>query len=118
MKGTFTFTDGASNQTNLTIMPKSAAKENRFLFAKDLLKKFKQLFVQREIIEPMVNTIFIEKPINNVQTQTIISQNNAIEATIPVIVINKKSHASQLNYQLNIQQMNLFTYLRDRKSVV
>ena len=51
MKGTFTFTDGASNQTNLTKSSELEAKESRFLFAKNLFRKVKQLFVQEEISE-------------------------------------------------------------------
>jgi uncharacterized repeat protein (TIGR01451 family)/gliding motility-associated-like protein len=112
MKGTFTFTDGASNQTNLTNTSNSEAKGNKFLFAKDFFKKVKQLFVQEEIIEPMINTVFIEESINDVQSPTMASQNAIVEAAIPVVSIKNESHSSHINYQLNIQQMNLFTYLK------
>ncbi|MEY4540854.1 MAG: hypothetical protein RLZZ306_2611, partial [Bacteroidota bacterium] len=112
MKGTFTFTDGASNQTNLTKTSNSEAKGSLFPFAQDFFRKVKQLFVQEEIIEQIVETVFIEQSINDVQTQIVASKNAIVEAAIPDVVIKRESHSSQLNYQLNIQQMNLFTYLR------
>ncbi len=111
MKGTFTFTDGASNQTNLTKTSKSGVKEHSFLFAKDLFKKVKQLFVQREIVEPMVEPVFIEESIKSNQSLAI-AQNAVVETAIPVVVMKRKTHSSHINYQLNIQQMNLFTYLK------
>ena len=112
MKRTFTFTDGASNQTNLTKTSNSEAKGNRFPFAQDLFKKVKHLFVQEEIIELIVETVLNEESVNDVQTPIIANKNAIIEAVIPDAVIKKESHFSQLNYQLNIQQMNLFTYLK------
>jgi len=71
MKGTFTFTEGASNQTNLTKTSNSEAKGNGFPSAQDLFKKVKHLFVKEEIIEPIVETVFIEKSVNDVQTPII-----------------------------------------------
>jgi large repetitive protein len=112
MKGTFTFTDGASNQTNLTKTSNSEAKGSIFPFAQDLFRKVKQLFVQKEIIEPIVETVFIEQSVNHNLPQTISNRNVVIEEAIPDVVIKRESHSSQLNYQLNIQQMNLFTYLK------
>ena len=112
MKGTFTFTDGASNQTNLTKTANSEAEGSIFPFAKDLFRKVKQLFVQDEIIEPMANILFIEESVSNNISHTIFGRNVEIEEAIPDVVIQRQSHSSQLNYQLNIQQMNLFTYLR------
>lgn len=112
MKGTFTSTHGASNQTNFTNTSNSEAKGNNFLFAKDLFRKVKQLFVQGEIIEPLINTVFIEKPIQDVQMQTMVYENDPVEAAIPVVSTKNESHSSHINYQLNIQQMNLFTYLK------
>ena len=112
MKGTFTFTDGASNQTNLIKKSNSEAKGSIFPFAKDLFKKAKQLFVQEEVIEPTVETVFIEDSINQIATQITDNRNVVIEEVIPAVAIQRQSHSSQLNYQLNIQQMNLFTYLK------
>jgi large repetitive protein len=110
MKGTFTFTDGASNQTNLTKSSELEAKESTFLFAKNLFRKVKQLFVQEEISETMVESVFIDESINT--PHTIVKRNAIVEAAIPVVVVKEQSHSSHINYQLNIQQMNLFTYLR------
>lgn len=112
MKGTFTFTDGASNQTNPTKTSDSEAKENTFPFAKDLFRRIKQLFFQEKIVKPNLEAVFIEDSINVVSTHIIVDRNTAIEEVIPDIVIQRHSYSSQLNYQLNIQQMNLFTYLR------
>ncbi|PWK18768.1 putative repeat protein (TIGR01451 family)/gliding motility-associated-like protein [Arcicella aurantiaca] len=108
MEGTSTFTDGASNQTNLTISLQSLPKKSAFLVAKDLFRKVKKLFVQEEISEPVVETVFIEESINTIQPQP----NAVVESAIPAVVVKKKSQFSHTNYQLNIQQMNLFTYLR------
>ena len=112
MKGTFTFIDGASNQTNLTKTSNLEAKGDMFPFVQDLFRKVKYLFVEEEIIEPIVEIVFIEESVNDVQTPIIANKNAIIEAVIPDVVIKKESHFSQLNYQLNIQQMNLFTYLK------
>jgi Domain of unknown function DUF11 len=110
MKGTFTFTDGASNQTNLTKTSELEAKENTFLFAKNLFRKVKQLFVQEEISETIVESVCIDESIDT--PPTIVERNAIVEAAIPVVVDKEQSHSSHINYQLNIQQMNLFTYLR------
>ncbi len=110
MKGTFTFTDGASNQTNLTKSSELEAKESTFLFAKNLFRKVKQLFVQEEISETIVESVCIDESIDT--PYTIVERNAIVEAAIPVVVAEKQSHSSHINYQLNIQQMNLFTYLR------
>lgn len=108
MEGTSTFTDGASNQTNLTISLQPLVKKSAFLVAKDLFRKVKKLFVQEEISEPIVETVFMNEPINTIQPQP----NAVVESAIPAVVVNQKSQFSHTNYQLNIQQMNLFTYLR------
>ena len=112
MKGTFTFTDGASNQTNFTKTSNSEAKGSRFPFAQDFFRKVKQLFIQEEIIESIVETAFLEESVNHSPSQLISNRNTTVEEAIPDVVIKRKSHSSQLNYQLNIQQMNLFTYLK------
>nr|MCU0470784.1 carboxypeptidase regulatory-like domain-containing protein [Arcicella sp.] len=113
MEGTSTFTDGASNQTNLTISSQSAAKGNAFRFAKDLFRKVKQLFVQENTPEPVVDAVFIEENTINIEpAQTVLMAQEVIEKAIPSVVIKKESQFSHINYQLNIQQMNLFTYLR------
>jgi len=112
MKGTFTFTDGASNQTNLTKISNSESKGSIFPFTRELFRKVKQLFMQQKIVEPIVETIFIEKSINIVQCQSIVIRNTTVEAAISDVVIKRESHSSHINYQLNIQQMNLFTYLK------
>jgi large repetitive protein len=110
MKGTSTFTDGASNQTNLTSLSQSDAKGGVIHFAKDLFRKVKTLFVQEDISETIVNTAFIEESVEIQPAQIV--PNEAIEAAIPSFAINKNNQFSSINYQLNIQQMNLFTYLR------
>ena len=112
MKGTFTFTDGASYQTNFTKIPNLQVKGINFPSAKVLFRKVRQLFVQEEIIESTVELKFIEESVNDVQPHVIVNKNAIIEVAIPDIVIGKESHSSKLNYQLNIQQMNLFTYLK------
>ena len=117
MKGTFTFTDGASNQTNFIKISTLKAKGNTSLFAKDRFKKVKQLsvqseIVQNEIIEPLINTVFIEESISNVQTHVKASRNATVEAATSVVRSKDESNSSHTYYQLNIQQMNLFTYLR------
>ncbi|MEA5460979.1 SdrD B-like domain-containing protein [Arcicella sp. LKC2W] len=108
MEGTSTFTDGASNQTNLTISLQPLAKKSAFLVAKDLFRKVKKLFIQEEISESLVETVFMNEPINTIQPQP----NAVVESAIPAVVVKQKSQFSHTNYQLNIQQMNLFTYLR------
>ena len=112
MKGTSTFADGASNQRNFTKISKPNVKEHKLLFAKDLFKKLKQLFVQEEVVDQIAEPVFIEELINKNQLQTIANDEVVVETTISGRVINKESHSSHINYQLNIQQMNLFTYLR------
>lgn len=112
MKGTFTFTDGASNQKKLNENSGSESKGGVFHIVKDLFKKVKHLFVHEEIIEPIEEVMFIEESMNYEPTQAICNQNAVTEKVIPDVVIIKESHSSQLNYQLNKQQMNLFTYLR------
>jgi large repetitive protein len=110
MKGTSTFTDGASNQTNLTSLSQSDAKGGVIHFAKDLFRKVKTLFVQEEIAETVVNTAFTDEAVE-IQPAQVVS-NEAIEAAIPSFAVNRNNQSSSINYQLNIQQMNLFTYLR------
>ena len=112
MKETSTFADGASNQRNFTKISKPNVKEHKLLFAKDLFKKLKQLFVQAEVVDQIVEPVFIEKSIDNNQLQIIANDNAVVEATISGGVINKESRSVHINYQLNIQQMNFFTYLR------
>ncbi len=108
MEETSTFTDCTGNQTNHTISSQSSAKKNVFLLAKDLFRKVKQLFVQEESTEPVVESVFIEKSTDIEQLQT----NRVVEIAIPTVVVKQKTQFSHINYQLNIQQMNLFTYLR------
>ncbi len=110
MKGTSTFTDGASNQTNLTSLSQSDAKGGVIHFAKDLFKKVKTLFVQEDILETVVNTAFNDESLE-IQPVEIVSY-EAIQVTIPSFVVANNNQFSHINYQLNIQQMNLFTYLR------
>ena len=112
MKGTSTFTDGASNQKNLTLLPQSNAEGGVNHFAKDLFKKAKTLFVQKEIsaTTTVVNTAFLIKPVE-IQPIEIVPF-EAIQVEVPSYLIQKTHQLSHFNYQLNIQQMNLFTYLR------
>ncbi|MDZ7899671.1 MAG: SdrD B-like domain-containing protein [Arcicella sp.] len=110
MKGTSTFTDGASNQTNLTSLSQSDAKRGVIHFAKDLFRKVKTLFVQKDISETVVDTAFNDESVE-IQPAKIVS-NKAIELAIPSFVVSNNNQFSSINYQLNIQQMNLFTYLR------
>ena len=63
MKGTSTFTDGASNQMNLTSLSQSNAKEGVVHFAKDFFRKVKTLFVQENISDTVVNTAFKDESI-------------------------------------------------------
>ena len=112
MKVTSTLADGASNQRNCTKISKSDLKERKVLFAKDLFKKLKQLFVQVEVVDQIAEPVFIEKSVDNNQLQIIANDNAVVEATILGGVINRESCSAYINYQLNIQQMNFFTYLR------
>jgi uncharacterized repeat protein (TIGR01451 family)/gliding motility-associated-like protein len=111
MEGTSTFTDGASNQTNLTISSEPVVKRAVFLFAKGLLKKVKKLFIQEENLEFIVDSAFIDSSVD-IEHQLNTTVNTVVEAAIPVVVVKEKSQISHIHYQLNIQQMNLFTYLR------
>ena len=112
MEGTSTFTDGACNQKNLTKISNSEARRDTTSFAQDLFNKVKQLFVQQGIIEPEVDVILTEESGNHKLSQTVSNRNVAIEEVISDVVIQKYLYSSQLNYQLNIQKMNLFTYLK------
>jgi large repetitive protein len=113
MKGTSTFTDGASNQTNLTSLSQSDAKGGAIHFAKDLFRKVKTLFFQEGVSERVDNIMSIEQSVDIIQPQNInFGRNKIIETTGPAFGINRESQISHTNYQLNIQQMNLFTYLR------
>lgn len=110
MKGTSTFTDGASNQTNLISLSQSNAKGGVIHFVKDLFNKVMTLFVQEDISETIVNTTLNDDSVK-IKPVEIIS-NEANEAIIPSLAGTKNNQFSHINYQLNIQQMNLFTYLR------
>ena len=110
MKGTSTFTDGASNQMNLTSLSQSNAKEGVFHFAKDFFRKVKTLFVQENISDTVVNTAFKDESIEIQATENI--SNEAIQVKTSSVTIQKNNQFSHINYQLNIQQMNFFTYLR------
>jgi uncharacterized repeat protein (TIGR01451 family) len=112
MKGTFTFTDGASNQTNPTKISNSKAKGSVFPFAQYPFGRFKQLFIQEKVIESVVENAFVDSSINTISTQNIANRNTLTGEGIPDVANQTYLNPSQLNYQLNIQQMNLFTYQR------
>lgn len=110
MKGTSTFTNGANNQMDLISLSKSNAKEGIIPFAKDLFRKVKKIFIPRGISETIVNTAFIDNSVIY-QSADIVSD-EAIQVKIPYFLGTKNNQFAHINYQLNIQQMNLFTHLK------
>ena len=110
MKGNSTFTDGAGNQTNLILLSQSNAKAGVIHFAKDLFRKVKTLFVQEDISETIVNTAF-NNELGEIQPAKTVSK-ETIQMAISSVTVQKNKQLLHTNYQLNIQQMNLFTYLR------
>ncbi len=87
-------------------------KEYKFLFIKDLLNKLKQLFSHRENIKSIVEILITEESMNDSHLHPIKEKYAVVETYISVGVIREKSHILHTNYQINNQQMNLFTYLR------
>ena len=87
-------------------------KEYKFLFIKDLFNKLKQLFSHRENIKSIVELLITEESMNDSHLHPIKEKYAVVETYISVGVIREKSHILHTNYQINNQQMNLFTYLR------
>ena len=108
MKGTFTFTDGASNQTNLTEISNSKAKGMVEPSFKNFIGEPRKSLIQKEIVK----RILVDSSIKVNITRIFMDNSILTEEKITENKNHDYLRFSQLNNHLNKQQMNLFTYLR------